>query len=309
LKIEAEIPAEMHGLRLDQALSQLFPQYSRAQIQKWIKQKQVLVNGQGCLPKTIIQGGEDIFMEVQAEPQTRCEPEDMPLDVIYSDEQLIIVNKPAGMVVHPAAGNPDGTLQNALLFHFPELGYVTRAGIVHRLDKDTSGLMVVARTLEAHTSLVEQLQSRRMGREYEAIVNGVMIAGGTVNEPIGRHPVDRKRMAVVRNGKPAVTHYRVIQRFAAHTHLRVKLETGRTHQIRVHMAYIRHPIIGDKVYGGRQRVPAGASTEMLHILRSFPRQALHAVRLELIHPASGEIMYWSSPLPDDMHALLEKLRE
>ncbi|TNF93652.1 MAG: 23S rRNA pseudouridine(1911/1915/1917) synthase RluD [Gammaproteobacteria bacterium] len=299
----------MHGLRLDQALSKLFPEYSRARIQKWIRQNQVLVNGQSCKPKMNMQGGERILLDVQPEPETHCEAQDIPLNIVFADDQLIVVDKPAGMVVHPAAGNPDGTLQNALLFHFPEQELIPRAGIVHRLDKDTSGLMVMAHTLEAHKSLVAQLQSRQMGREYEAIVNGVLIAGGTVNEPIGRHPVDRKKMAIVRNGKPAVTHYRVIDRFDAHTHIRVKLETGRTHQIRVHMAHIRHPIIGDPVYGGRQRVPVGASEKLISTLQSFPRQALHAVKLELMHPANGESMHWVSTLPADMNELLELLNE
>jgi len=310
LKLEIEIPEEYCGKRLDQALASLLPEYSRARLQRWVRDGRVLVNGLKHRPRDIIQGGERIEMDViESDENSQCVPEDLPISVVYEDKDIILLEKPAGMVVHPAAGNYSGTLQNALLFHYPELAAIPRAGIVHRLDKDTSGLMVVAHSLKAHTSLVQQLQTRQMGREYEAVVNGVMVAGGTVDEPIGRHPVDRKRMAVNRNGKPAVTHYRVLQKFRQHTHIRAKLESGRTHQIRVHMAYIKYPLVGDPVYGGRRKIPAGASDRLVEALNNFPRQALHAVQLQLQHPASGEIMQWQSGLPEDMQQLIDLLAE
>ena len=305
-----EIPDEFQGKRLDQALALLLPEFSRARLQQWIRDGFVQVNGQSCRPRDIVKGHESLMLDVTVtEEAGDCQPEDLPLSVVYEDNDLIVIDKAAGMVVHPAAGNYTGTMQNALLFHFPELATIPRAGIVHRLDKDTSGLMVVARSLPAHAGLVAQLQARTMGREYEAVVNGVMVAGGSVNEPIGRHPVDRKRMAVVRNGKTAVTHYRVVQKFAAHTHIRVKLETGRTHQIRVHMAYIKYPLVGDPVYAGRRKVPAGAAPELLNTLDSFARQALHAVKLELEHPLTGEAMSWQSALAEDIQHLLAILRQ
>jgi 23S rRNA pseudouridine1911/1915/1917 synthase len=235
--------------------------------------------------------------------------EDIPLTIVYEDEEIIIVNKPAGMVVHPAAGNYDGTLVNALLHHAPELNEVPRAGIVHRLDKETSGLLAVARTLKSQKHLVEMLQARVMKRQYQAVACGVMTAGGTVNAPIDRHPVDRKRMAVVANGKPAVTHYRVMERFRIHTHIRVDLETGRTHQIRVHMAHIHYPLVGDPVYGSRLRLPSDCSAELADFLRNFKRQALHAARLGLEHPTTGEMMEWEAPLPEDMQQLIRLLHE
>jgi 23S rRNA pseudouridine1911/1915/1917 synthase len=235
----------------------------------------------------------------------------MALEIVHEDDELLVLNKPAGLVVHPAAGHGDGTLLNALLHHHPALELLPRAGIVHRLDKETTGLMVVAKTLPAQTALVAQLQARNVHREYEAVVVGLPTGGGRVDAPIGRHPRDRQRMAVVRaespSGKPAVTHYRLIQRFRAHTHLRCLLETGRTHQIRVHMAHINHPLVGDPVYGGRFRIPAGMAAERVEALRSFPRQALHARRLALAHPRTGEEVQWEAPLPADMEALLAML--
>ncbi|KZZ79391.1 RNA pseudouridine synthase, partial [Oleiphilus sp. HI0132] len=251
------------------------------------------------------------LIEVKAELESQGEwlAEDIPLDIVYQDEDILIINKPAGMVVHPAAGNHSGTLVNALLHHFPDIKAVPRAGIVHRLDKDTTGLMVVAKTLTAHAHIVEQLQSREMGREYEAIAAGVMTGGGTINEPIARSPKNRKKMAVNQFGKHAVTHYRVLERFLAHTHIRVKLETGRTHQIRVHMAHIKHPLIGDTTYAGRMKLPAGASDEVKNKLRQFERQALHAKKLTLIHPQTGEEMSWEVDLPEDMQNLLAVLSE
>lgn len=291
-------------------LALLLPDYSRSRLQVWVREGQVLLNGQPCRPRDIVQGHESLEVDVVLSDEAGdCQPQDIPLTVVFEDDDLIVIDKPAGMVVHPAAGNYSGTIQNALLFRYPELVAVPRAGIVHRLDKDTSGLMVVARSLPAHASLVNQLQTRQMGRQYEAVVYGVMVAGGSVDEPIGRHPVDRKRMAVVRNGKPAITHYRVIQKYRWHTHIRVRLETGRTHQIRVHMAHIRYPLVGDPVYGGRPRLPAGAPEELLQELRNFPRQALHAVQLELSHPISHEIMQWRSGLPEDMQDLISALRQ
>ena len=310
LKLLIEIPEEYYGKRLDQTLAVLLPDYSRSRLQRWIREGRVLVDGQVFRPRDTVHGGEKVEVDAaESAEKSNCEPEDLPISVSYEDDDLIVLVKAAGMVVHPAAGNYSGTLQNALLFHYPDLIAIPRAGIVHRLDKDTSGLMVIARSLRAHSNLVEQLQTRQMGREYEAVVNGIMVAGGTVDEPIGRHPVDRKRMAVVRNGKQAITHYRVIKKFRQHTHIRVKLESGRTHQIRVHMSYIKYPLVGDPVYGGRRRIPAGASEQLIEQLDSFPRQALHAVQLELQHPADGKSMLWQSALPDDMRQLINLLAD
>lgn len=308
MKINIQIPGEYRGLRLDLTLSRLLPEYSRSRLQQWIKAGEVHVDGQLKRARDPVKGGEAVEINAQTTVETgTCEPQDIPVDVIFADSDLIVIDKPAGLVVHPAVGNPDGTLLNALLFHFPELAGIPRAGIVHRLDKDTSGLMVIARSLKAHGSLVQQLQERQMGREYEAVVNGVMVAGGTVDEPMGRHPVDRKRMAVISNGKPAISHYRVIRKFNRHTHIRVSLESGRTHQIRVHMAHIHYPVVGDPVYGGRRKIPSAASDELVEMLRSFPRQALHAARLEFVHPQSGEVRQWQTPLPEDMQQLIELL--
>ncbi|MBD3618282.1 MAG: 23S rRNA pseudouridine(1911/1915/1917) synthase RluD [Chromatiales bacterium] len=306
--LNAVIPDELADARLDQALAQVFPQYSRSRLTQWIREGKVMVDGQAMKPKEAVAGGERVRVvadSMPAEETVAAEP--IPLDIVYEDEALLVINKPAGLVTHPAAGNWAGTLQNALLHHAPELAGVPRAGIVHRLDKETSGLLVVARTLTAHKSLVEQLQARSVSRQYLALVHGPVVAGGTVEGNIGRHPVDRKRMAVVESGKPAVTHYRVEVRFAHHTLLRVSLETGRTHQIRVHMAHIQHPIVGDPVYGGRSRVPAGASETLQAALRGLRRQALHATRLELEHPVTGEPIAWEVPLPEDMQALVDLL--
>jgi 23S rRNA pseudouridine1911/1915/1917 synthase len=253
-------------------------------------------------------GGEWVALEARLEDQVECRPQAIDLDIVYEDACLILINKPAGLVVHPAAGNPDGTLQNALLHHDPELIQLPRAGIIHRLDKETTGLLVIARTPAAHKALVEQLQAREFDREYRAVATGVMTAGGSVDEPIGRHPTQRIKMAVHRAGKEAVTHYRVLERFRAHTYLKINLETGRTHQIRVHMAHLRYPLVGDPVYAGRLRQPAGASEQLREALRRFRRQALHALKLGLTHPESGEWMEWESPLPEDMQLLLEALR-
>jgi len=306
--LQGEIPASCAGMRLDQALAQLFSEYSRSRLSHWLKAGNVRVNGQLLRGRDKVRGGERVEIEAELEELTVWEAEAIPLDIVYEDAQLIVINKPAGLVVHPAAGNPAGTLVNALLHHDPALSTIPRAGIVHRLDKDTSGLLVVAKTLPAQKSLVEQLQTRSLLREYEAVVTGVITAGGTVEAPIGRHPVHRKRMAVTPNGKPAVTHYRVVERFRAHSWIRCRLETGRTHQIRVHMAHIHYPLLGDPVYGGRLRLPKGCSETLANTLRGFRRQALHAGRLGLIHPQSGKTLEWKAGLPVDMEQLLAALR-
>jgi len=307
--LSAQIPVEAAGRRLDQALAELFSAYSRARLQQWIKQGSVLLDGRPAPAKYRVVGGEQVEIEAQLQVETAAQPQSLPLDVRFEDQHLLVLNKPPGLVVHPAAGNLEGTLQNALLYHYPELASVPRAGIVHRLDKGTSGLMVVARSLSAHKSLVEQLQARSVHREYLALVQSAVIAGGTIEAPIGRHPRDRLRMAVVQSGKPAVTHYRVRERFPAHTLLEVRLETGRTHQIRVHMAYIHCPLVGDPLYAGRQKLPRGASPRLREALTGFRRQALHAARLQLVHPASGEQLAWEAEMPDDFRQLLEVLRE
>jgi 23S rRNA pseudouridine1911/1915/1917 synthase len=305
--LEAIIPEQGAGMRVDKVLAQLCPEYSRARLQQWIKQGHVRIDGEIRRPRDSVQGGEQVIIFPQVTAQNMFIAEPIPLERIHEDAHILVINKPAGLVVHPAAGNWQGTLLNALLHHFPELEFIPRAGIVHRLDKDTSGLMVVARTLQAHHHLVGELQHRRVQREYLALVQGCRIAGGTVNSNLGRHPVHRKRFAVVDAGKPAVTHYRLAQRFRHHTLLRVRLETGRTHQIRVHLAHIGHPLVGDPLYGGRQRVPPQASASLLNELRGFDRQALHAMTLGLTHPSTGERMDWHSSLPADMARLLEAL--
>ena len=309
IELQQWIPEQCGGMRLDQALAQMFPDFSRARLQQWVRAGQVQVDQRTLKPRDPVRGGERVVIRAQLEEQPSCEAEAIALDVIFEDEALLVINKPAGLVVHPAAGNWNGTLQNALLHHAPELAAVPRAGIVHRLDKDTSGLLVVARNLSAHKSLVEQLQARAVKREYLAVVQGVMTAGGSVDAPIGRHPSDRKRMAVIASGKPAVSHYRVLARFDHHTAIRVSLETGRTHQIRVHMAHIRYPLLGDPVYGGRLRLPAAASPELAAALRGFRRQALHAEHLGLQHPLSGAFCQWQAPAPADLMQLLQVLRD
>lgn len=308
-QLTAMVPDEMFGRRLDQALAELFDDYSRGRLQEWIRQGAVEVDDEvRTKPKEKLRGGERIAIRVEEREQVAFLPQPIPLDILFEDASIIVINKPAGLVTHPAAGNPDGTLQNALLHHDPDLAKVPRAGIVHRLDKDTSGVLVVARTLAAHHALVAALQARTIKREYLAMAQGVITAGGSVDQPIGRHPVHRTRMAVVHNGKPAITHYRVLERLPGHTWLQVNLETGRTHQIRVHMAWLRHPLAGDPVYGGRLRIPAEASHGFAEGLRAFRRQALHAHRLGLIHPRSGEAMEFSAPLAEDLQTLLEAAR-
>lgn len=305
---EGVIEAEQAGQRLDRALATLFSDFSRSQLQRWLDEGAVTVDGTQPRRRHRVAGGEAVHLRAQIPVEGPVEPEPIPLDIVHEDTALLVVNKPPGLVVHPGAGNPDGTLQNALLHHDEALGALPRSGIVHRLDRDTSGLMVIARTHGAHHHLVEQLQARSMGRRYQALVAGDFTAGGRVAEPLGRHPTDRTRMAVRHDGRTAVTHYRIGERFPGHTLLRCSLETGRTHQIRVHLAHIRRPIVGDPVYGGRLRLPPGADEAITEALRGFRRQALHAETLTLTHPETGETMTWTAPLPADFEALLAALR-
>ncbi|MEW9798801.1 23S rRNA pseudouridine(1911/1915/1917) synthase RluD [Alteromonas sp. CYL-A6] len=308
--LEASTEPAHYGQRLDQVLADLFPDFSRSRMKTWIQEGQVSINGETVtVPRQKMLGDETIKINATVEKQVVSEPQAIALNIVYEDDDILIINKPADMVVHPGAGNPRGTLLNALLAHVPGIDKVPRAGIVHRLDKDTTGLMVVAKTLQAQTHLVDQLQNRVMSREYEALVMGTMVAGGVVDAPIGRHATKRTLMAVREFGKPAVTHYRVIEKFRAHTHVRLKLESGRTHQIRVHMTYIKHPLVGDPVYGGRPRLPKGATESCVNALRQFRRQALHAAQLSLFHPRTDEWMTWQAPLPDDMVALIDSVRE
>lgn len=302
-------PPSVVGKRLDQALSALLPEFSRSRIQAWVRQGWVTVDGRPARPRHRLGGGETLTVCAQADPPLDDRPEAEALDVLFEDEHLLVLNKPAALVVHPAAGNPTGTLLNRLLHHAPGLATLPRAGIVHRLDKDTSGILVVAKTLLAHRSLVEQLQSRTLKREYRALAVGALVTGGTIQGPIGRHPLQRTRMAVVADGKPAVTHYRVLERLPGHSLLQVNLETGRTHQIRVHLAHIHHPVVGDPLYGGRLRLPKGARPDQVAVLQGFRRQALHALKLGLMHPAGGHYCEWEAPLAADLGALLVVLRK
>jgi 23S rRNA pseudouridine1911/1915/1917 synthase len=302
-----ELADTFAGMRLDQALAKALPQYSRARLKGWIEAGAVHVDGRVPKPRDAVRGGEQISIEAVVEPESAVNPEKIPLDIVFKDRALFVINKPAGLVVHPGAGNATHTMQNALLSLDPRLAVVPRSGIVHRLDKDTSGLLVVARTLEAHTALAAALAARDVKREYIAICNGVLTGGGTVDQPIGRHRSVRTRMAIRADGREAVTHYRIGKRYKAHTLVNVELETGRTHQIRVHLAHIGHSIVGDTVYGGRRRVPRGASAKLIEALDAFKRQALHAARLSVDHPSTGRPMEWEAPLPQDMTALLVAL--
>ncbi|WP_436322690.1 23S rRNA pseudouridine(1911/1915/1917) synthase RluD [Vibrio cidicii] len=297
------------GQRLDQAIAELFADFSRSRLKEWLLDGKVKVNGEVITkPRTKVMGGEVITVLAELEDEERWEAQDIPLDIVYEDDDILVINKPRDFVVHPGAGTPDGTVLNALLFHCSEIAEVPRAGIVHRLDKDTTGLMVVAKTVPAQTRLVRALQKRDITREYEAIAIGRMTAGGKVDQPIGRHSTKRTLMAVSPMGKPAVTHYRVAEHFREHTRLRLRLETGRTHQIRVHMAYVQHPLLGDIAYGGRARIPSGASDDVVEMIRGFDRQALHAVMLRFNHPITGEELEFHAPVPDDMVELTETLR-
>ena len=305
----ARIPDDAAGRRLDAVLAGLFPEYSRSRLAAWIKSGDVAVDGAPARPRDPVRGGETVWLNAAEDVQTRALAEDIPLDVLYEDEHVFVLDKPAGRVVHPGAGNPAGTLVNALLHRDPGLDKLPRAGIVHRLDKDTSGVMVVARTLPAHTALVAQLSARQVHRQYLAIVVGALVSGGTVAAAIDRHPRDRLRMAVREDGKDAVTHYRLRERFRAHTALECRLETGRTHQIRVHMAHLKHPIVGDPLYGGSLKLPKGASDALIAALRGFKRQALHAEVLAFAHPITGEPVRCEAPVPEDMQQLMRLLRE
>ncbi|HWK75776.1 MAG TPA: 23S rRNA pseudouridine(1911/1915/1917) synthase RluD [Povalibacter sp.] len=301
------IPDTRAGQRLDQVLAELLSEYSRTRIKDWIETGQVLVNGGQLRPKDKVLGGEQVEVSATLPQAVEVAPESIALDIVHQDEHVLVINKPVGLVVHPGAGNSAGTMQNALLHLDPKLALLPRGGIVHRLDKDTSGLLVIARTLEAHTALVRALEVHEVEREYEAVCVGVMTAGGTVDAPIGRHPVDRLRQAIRADGRESVTHYRVIHRYRGHTHVRLQLETGRTHQIRVHMAHIKYPLVGDRTYGGRMLLPKAATPELIEALRGFGRQALHAARLAFEHPVSGKPVECTAPLPQDMGDLLDAL--
>ncbi|WP_011200984.1 23S rRNA pseudouridine(1911/1915/1917) synthase RluD [Basfia succiniciproducens] len=309
ITMSAEVQPHQMGQRLDQTLAELFPDYSRSRLKTWIEDELVLLNGKVAnIPREKVYGGEQVEITVEIEDENRFEPQNIPLNIVYEDDDILVINKPKDFVVHPGAGNPNGTVLNALLYHYPQITEVPRAGIVHRLDKDTTGLMVVAKTIPAQTQLVRALQKRKITREYEAIAFGIMTKGGTVDEPMSRHPTKRTLMAVHPMGKPAVTHYRVMEHFRNYTRLRLRLETGRTHQIRVHMAHIAHPLLGDQTYGGRPRPPKNASEEFMSVLRNFQRQALHAIMLRLEHPITGELMEWHAPLPEDFVELVNALK-
>jgi len=301
------VPAALAGKRLDQAASEVFAEFSRSRLKQWIDRGELTVDGLPAAPDRRLRGGEALALETELETLTTAGPESIPLTVVYEDEDLIVVDKPAGLVVHPGAGNPAGTLQNALLARDPDLATVPRAGIVHRLDKDTSGLIVIARNLTAQQVLAGRLERREVKRVYRAVCQTVLTGGGLIDAPIMRHPRDRTRMTVRAAGRPARTHYTVLERFRAQTYIEVTLDTGRTHQIRVHMAHIRAPLVGDPVYGGRPRLPPQPSPELEHLLTTFPRQALHAARLELVHPRSGAPLVFSSALPPDLAALITAL--
>ncbi|MEI7037591.1 23S rRNA pseudouridine(1911/1915/1917) synthase RluD [Fulvimonas yonginensis] len=310
IRHEGQVPLSAAGRRFDQALAEMFPDYSRSRLAAWIKAGAVTLDGAVAPPRQLLRGGEQVRLQAELVTEVESAPEAIALAIVHEDEHLLVLDKPAGLVVHPGAGNPAGTLLNALLHHDPKLAELPRAGIVHRLDKDTSGLMVVARSLAAHTALVEMLSRHAVERQYEAVVVGTLVAGGTVDAPIGRHLGDRLRQAVrdQDEGKHAVTHYRLRERFRAHSLIQCNLETGRTHQIRVHMAHIHHPLVGDPLYGGSLRLPKGATPELVAALRGFRRQALHAERLAFEHPVTGEAMAFEARRPADLDALVATLR-
>jgi 23S rRNA pseudouridine1911/1915/1917 synthase len=307
--LDKAVPEHLTGQRLDSALAQMFPEFSRSRLKQWILAGHVTIDGRVPKPRDTVAGGEQIMLNPQSAPQVTSEPEAIALDIVYEDDDLLVVDKPVGLVVHPGAGNLRGTLMNGLLHHVPALKDLPRAGIIHRLDKETSGLLLVGKHLAAHTALTRLLADREISRDYLAICNGVLTGGGTIEAPIGRHPVDRRKMAIRDDGKPAITHYRVVERFRAHTYISVSLETGRTHQIRVHFASRRHPLLGDPTYGGRLQLPRGASEALIEALRGFRRQALHATRLGFVHPVTGESLSLERPPPADFGALLSVLRD
>lgn len=305
-----QIPPEMSGKRFDQALVELMPEVSRSRLQLRINSGEILLDAKQQRPKYKVQGGESVSVkETTLEAGTDLLPQPMELDLVYEDEHILIINKPVGLVVHPGAGNHTGTLLNGLIYRWPGLAQLPRAGIVHRLDKGTSGLMMVALSETAHKSLVDQLAARTVKREYLALVRGRLISGGTIDQPIGRHPQDRKKMAISPGGRNATTHYRIAEKLTNHTLLNIRLETGRTHQIRVHMAHIRHPVVGDQAYGNHATLVANCSERTRQTLLGFNHQALHANRLTLEHPGNGETLQWESRPPDDFQQLLEILRE
>ena len=308
-KLAAQIPPDLAGRRLDLALASLFGDITRSQIQQWIEDGRVTLNGQVPRKSDKVREGDAIEIHPPAPAAPEWKAQAIPLEIVHEDGDILVINKPAGLVVHPGAGNPEGTLLNALLGHAPKLAALPRAGIVHRLDKDTSGLLVVAKTERARQHLIQQLQAHTVEREYLTIVSGVLIAGGTIEAPIGRHRTQRTRMTVSSHGKPAVSHYRVVKKYRTHTLVQVQLESGRTHQIRVHMAHLHYPVVGDPVYGGRLKIPAGASEKLKKALRGFKRQALHALKLSLIHPRTGKRVRWATSVPQDMSNLMEALAQ
>jgi 23S rRNA pseudouridine1911/1915/1917 synthase len=303
-----DLPPESAGRRLDQVLAQILSQYSRSRIQRWMEEGAILVNGLPARARDLVTGGESVTVEARLPKETGIKAEKLPLDIVHEDSSIIILNKPPGVVVHPGAGNPGKTLQNALLAHDPKLKRVPRAGLVHRIDKDTSGLLVVARTIDAQTRLVAELGEHEIEREYLAVCTGAMTGGGTIDKPIDRHRSHRLKFTVRSDGREAVTHYRIEKRFRQHTLARVRLETGRTHQIRVHMEHVGYPIVGDPLYGGRKRFPKGATPELRETLDHFRRQALHAARLTLTHPKSGKRVSFDAPLPEDLQGLIDMLQ-
>ncbi len=309
IELQAIIPDTLRGQRLDSVLSQLFPDYSRACLQNWLKHEFILLDGKLQKQRYKVQGGEQIAITATLENQnTWQQAQAIALEIIYEDDAILIINKPVGMVVHPGAGNSSGTLLNALLHYLPQNQALARAGIIHRLDQNTSGLLIIAKTLIAQTELTRQMQAREIKRDYLALVSGLLTGSGTINQPIGRHPVHRTHMAVVTNGKHAVTHYKIQQRFAHHTLLKVSLETGRTHQIRVHLTYQGYPIVGDPVYG-RKHIAKNLNVELRDALMAFNRQALHAYQLTLLHPLTQQSMTFTAELPQDMQQLLDLLAE
>lgn len=309
IALQAVVADDMAGLRFDQVAASIFSEFSRERLKGWIQDGQLTVDGKKVKPKDRSLGGEQLVLNATLQRQGVSEPEEMALDIVYEDDDILVVNKPVGLVVHPGAGNWTGTLVNGLLFHDPKLAELPRAGLVHRIDKDTSGLLVIAKNLAAQHHLSKQLAEKSVYRIYDAVVVGHVIAGGTIDQPIKRHPVERTRMSVQPGGRPSVTHYKVQERFGTHTLVQCQLETGRTHQIRVHMSYVGFPLVGDTTYGGRIRLPKGASAQLTDILKNFKRQALHARKLGLIHPRTNEDMMFEAPRPADFEALLDALRQ